>query len=101
MGSGQSTGDALEAAAEGGFQDVVETLVKHSAPLNDSQGIRQTPLETAASRGDANVVRVLLDNGAITTRDSMQAAVYGSNVGVLRLLLKKMQCQQDLPVRNS
>jgi ankyrin repeat protein len=60
-------GTCLCLAALYGFDDCVDTLLKHGAPLNFKSVTGHTPLMKAVMSGNASTVELLLRSGADTS----------------------------------
>jgi ankyrin repeat protein len=87
-------GNALQAAAYVGSEEIVRLLLKNGANVNAKGGYYGTALQAASFDGDELIVRLLLENGAnINARggrygNALQAASYLGQKEVVRLLLQ-------------
>jgi ankyrin repeat protein len=84
------TGDAVEAAAEFGHQQVVKMLCEAGADFRYSSGIHGTPLEAASFNGRIEVVKWLLQRTTVGVR-ALNAAVYNGNAEILEMLVNKIE----------
>lgn len=84
------SGSALEAAAEGGYEDVVISLIQAGASTDAGDGLHGGPLDAAAFQGHENIVQVLIENGAMVTTSALQASIYSGNIKVLEIFLKSL-----------
>jgi ankyrin repeat protein len=84
------SGSALEAAAEGGYEDVVISLIQAGASADAGGGLHGRPLDAAAFQGHENIVQVLIENGAMVTTSALQASIYSGNIKVLEIFLKSL-----------
>lgn len=87
---------ALWIAAGKGEPALIEVLLKHGADVNARDGIwYQTPLSSALSSRNADVVKLLLDAGAKDVDDAARSAASRANVALLQLILDTGKVSQD------
>ncbi|RDW57069.1 hypothetical protein BP6252_13884 [Coleophoma cylindrospora] len=82
-------GNAIQAAAFGGHEDMVLRLLQQGADPN-SEGRYGSALRAASLCGHDKVVRLLLDSGARladTQADALQAAAFTGKLSTIKLLL--------------
>lgn len=60
----ERTAAAIIVAAEGGWEDVLDTLIQHGAEVNTTDSLGNTPLYYATQAGHLEAVRILLKKGA-------------------------------------
>ncbi len=90
---GGRLGTALQAAAFGGHETIVQLLLKNNADVNLQSGRFGTALQAASLVGSEKTVRLLLDNGADISlpggayTSPLQAASYGGDEKIVKLLL--------------
>ncbi|KAJ3826337.1 ankyrin repeat-containing domain protein, partial [Lentinula raphanica] len=91
---GESLGTAVQAAASGGFKDIIELLLNHGADVNIEGGYFGTALQVAAFCGHKDAVELLLMNNADVTAHrglygtALHAAVSERQKDIIQLLLK-------------
>lgn len=97
----QRTG--LYFAAERGFLDVVDCLLRHGADKNSLDRRNETALFKPAGNGHTEVVNRLLEVGTDATildlwqRTPLRFAAMMGHVDIVRMLLERTQIKQDLP----
>ncbi|XP_076684261.1 uncharacterized protein LOC143377154 [Andrena cerasifolii] len=85
----------LQAAIDGGFAKVVETLLKYNADVNSTRKGEMTTLHLSAKRGNKVITKMLLEKGAdVNAEDSngMTPLHFATQSGygeVVELLLKR------------
>ncbi|TQS31788.1 hypothetical protein Golomagni_07921, partial [Golovinomyces magnicellulatus] len=85
---------AIHLAAEGGFGNIVETLLSRGADVDSRNQVEQTPLHCASRSGRESVVKMLLDRGAKvnaldeTKQTPLHGAAAHGHETIVRLLLK-------------
>ena len=88
-------GHVLQAAAFGGYSQVVQMLLDKGADINAQGGKYGNALQAASFRGFVQMVRSLLNNGAnINTRGgyfgtALHAASYGGHIDVVQILVNR------------
>mmetsp|Transcript_9147 Transcript_9147/g.13719 ORF Transcript_9147/g.13719 Transcript_9147/m.13719 type:complete len:520 (+) Transcript_9147:75-1634(+) len=82
-------------AAQMGHLDVLKTLHKNGADINQAMTDGTRPFKVAAAQGDPDLLEFLLDNGADVNspnkdgNTALMAAVVKSNVRAVELLIKR------------
>jgi hypothetical protein len=88
-------GNALQAASEGGYEQVVKMLLDKGANVNAQGGEYSNALQAASYRGHEQVVKMLLDKGADVNAqgrvysNALHAASYRGHEQVVKMLLNK------------
>lgn len=73
----------ISASKAGSATDVLALLKEHSAPVWFQDGLGWSALHYAAERGDADLVKVLLDNGAVWNAGQHRRMFAASRLGGL------------------
>jgi hypothetical protein len=90
---GGEYGNALQAASEGGDEQVVKMLLDAGAEVNAQGGRYGNALQAASARGDEQVVKMLLDKGAEVNAqggrygNALQAALIWGHEQIVKMLL--------------
>ncbi|KGO75326.1 NACHT nucleoside triphosphatase [Penicillium italicum] len=85
--------NALQAAALGGHNNVVQTLLNHGADINAQGGRYGNALQAASSRGHEKIVQILLNHGAYINAqggrygNALQAASSRGHEKIMQILL--------------
>jgi ankyrin repeat protein len=88
-------GTALQAAAAGGHEKIVQLLLEHGANVNTVTGWYTTALKAAAATAHETIVQLLLEHGADVNTISgffgtvLQAAAKGGHEKIVRILLER------------
>ncbi|KAJ3561355.1 hypothetical protein NPX13_g8979 [Xylaria arbuscula] len=89
--SGRGTGPMAE-ACWAGHEDVVDLLLERGADPNyrasNDCSIADAPLTAAAAGGHLNIVRKLLDHGAVVSLQALSKAFMVEHTGMVQLLLQ-------------
>ncbi|HVS35085.1 MAG TPA: ankyrin repeat domain-containing protein [Gemmataceae bacterium] len=81
---------ALHFAADKGYIEVVKVLLKHKADVNVKDTFyKASPLDWAVMRGRTEVVGALLEAGADGAGDALQAAAAKGQADLVRVILDK------------
>ncbi|KAI9779165.1 MAG: hypothetical protein M1839_007700 [Geoglossum umbratile] len=86
-------GDALQAAAYGGYTDIVRLLLRNGASVNAKYGYFGDALQAAAFSGHEEIIRLLLEHGAIVNAEggefgyALIAATQQGHFKVAKLLI--------------
>lgn len=89
-------GEAVEAAAETGHEEIVRLLLRNKANLSRF-GIHNGPLEAAVFGGYRNIVKILLHEGAVVEKTTIQASVYIGDIEILRSLIDQLPEPESKP----
>jgi hypothetical protein len=87
--------NALQAASERGYEQVVKLLLDKGADVNAQGGRYGNALQAASERGNEQIVKLLLDKGADVNAqggrygNALQAASERGNEQIVKLLLDK------------
>jgi ankyrin repeat protein len=90
---GGEYGNALQAASDRGYAEIVRLLLNKGAQINAQGGEHSNALQAASTGGHTEIVRLLLDQGADVNAqgsyygNALQAASCCGHVEVVRLLL--------------
>ncbi len=93
--AGERYSNALQAASEGGYQEIIKLLLDGGADVNAQGGMYGNALQAASGKGHQEIVKLLLDNGADVKAqggkygNALQAASEGGHQGIVKLLLDK------------
>jgi ankyrin repeat protein len=85
--------EILLTAAESGWTDMARHLLRHGTPTRAPGKLfkQETPIWYAARGGHLEIVRALLDHGAILPLDTMKDSALHGHIQVVRLLIAPAQ----------
>jgi len=91
-------GNALQAAAFGGYADIVQLFLDEGAQVNTDCGHFGAPLQAAAFGGSLETVELLLKHGAVINTEQGEfgnALIAASHKGHLEIAKKLIECGAD------
>jgi len=90
VGVGYDSYTALHGAAMSGHANVAAILIEKGANVNESGGLKRTPLWLASFNGHSDVVHILLEAGADPTIKGYTQAVAGYDKTPLQIAQEKV-----------